>query len=876
MMLLTKPRGLFLIWMAGALLTTAALAQTPFEIMIDRIQDAPLGSTVTVPVVKAGGSQEMWGFDFLITFDTTALTYTGADPGHMFDIPGPYEWERFESTLDTINGYAGNVRIVALANINDGPHMPLDVTVSDGDTLFTLTFGVVPDTAYNCNYVPIRFFWNDCSDNAIAPDSLGTVLDVSHHVYDHTGYEYMDISEPDSPMPTYFGAPDDCITDSSIERMIDFYNGAIDIQCIDNRGDVNCNGVGFEIADYIRYYDYFVLGLTAFGDYIDCAIDAADVNADGTGLRVEDLIYLYRVIISDAEPYPAVYAVVPHDSVAVTFVQDDDTKTISLGYTDTLVGINLVFDGEVTPTELIDVPGVISYHAYVDGFTRVLISPDLEFNCPGFVTGGVFLTYTGSALLVEAGAADCHDNVFSVTIERTGSGLTIPFAFEIGTIDTVPLGGTVSIPVIKTGGSIPVEGFDFLLAYDASALTITHVAPGVLFDIPGDFEWRHLAYSFGPYECNDPICPSGLVRIIGLADYGLDQALDTDIPNGTVLFTVAAEVTTDPTFESLFIPIRFFWTYCGNNAVAYWDTAGVNILSGLSDHVYDYNGLEMTDPDAGLPGYAGVPDSCIGGGVSPVRIIDLTNGGVHTGPIAEMRLIVDIGETIASTGDTNIAVDIHLSNPQDTIVGFTMLILLDRPDLVQFGRSPDDTTAIDVTNTRIEDWEFIEQQSLLGSYHDLKIVAVSNSTPPYDKGLPPGVDVVFFRLLLHAYDSLPPPEFDSTVHLIISDMPSNTNFSDPNGVAIGLEGGGYDFQVVSFQGGAITVKSLVYGDANGDGIVNVADAVFLIAYVFKNGLAPQPMIAGDVNCDGNVNVADAVYLVNFIFKGGPPPPPDGC
>jgi hypothetical protein len=29
---------------------------------------------------------------------------------------------------------------------------------------------------------------------------------------------------------------------------------------------------------------------------------------------------------------------------------------------------------------------------------------------------------------------------------------------------------------------------------------------------------------------------------------------------------------------------------------------------------------------------------------------------------------------------------------------------------------------------------------------------------------------------------------------------------------------------------------------------------------------------GDANGDGTVNVADAVYLINYIFKGGPPPP----
>jgi len=63
----------------------------------------------------------------------------------------------------------------------------------------------------------------------------------------------------------------------------------------------------------------------------------------------------------------------------------------------------------------------------------------------------------------------------------------------------------------------------------------------------------------------------------------------------------------------------------------------------------------------------------------------------------------------------------------------------------------------------------------------------------------------------------------------------------------------------------------VCGDANGDGSVNVGDAVHLIAYVFKGGPAPDPLDAGDANYDGQVNVGDAVFLIAYVFKGGPPP-----
>ncbi len=69
-----------------------------------------------------------------------------------------------------------------------------------------------------------------------------------------------------------------------------------------------------------------------------------------------------------------------------------------------------------------------------------------------------------------------------------------------------------------------------------------------------------------------------------------------------------------------------------------------------------------------------------------------------------------------------------------------------------------------------------------------------------------------------------------------------------------------------------TITAGLRGDANGDGLVNVADAVYLINFVFKGGTAPVSTYGGDANADGIPNVGDAVYLINFVFNGGSPPP----
>ena len=70
---------------------------------------------------------------------------------------------------------------------------------------------------------------------------------------------------------------------------------------------------------------------------------------------------------------------------------------------------------------------------------------------------------------------------------------------------------------------------------------------------------------------------------------------------------------------------------------------------------------------------------------------------------------------------------------------------------------------------------------------------------------------------------------------------------------------------------AFKVGAWVCGDANGDGAVDISDAVHLIGYIFAGGLPPNPTLVGDVNCDSATDISDVVYLIGYIFGGGPSP-----
>ena len=64
----------------------------------------------------------------------------------------------------------------------------------------------------------------------------------------------------------------------------------------------------------------------------------------------------------------------------------------------------------------------------------------------------------------------------------------------------------------------------------------------------------------------------------------------------------------------------------------------------------------------------------------------------------------------------------------------------------------------------------------------------------------------------------------------------------------------------------------IRGDANDDGGVNIADGIWILNELFRDG-APSPcQSAADANGDLGVSIADATYIFSYRFAGGDEPP----
>jgi hypothetical protein len=77
----------------------------------------------------------------------------------------------------------------------------------------------------------------------------------------------------------------------------------------------------------------------------------------------------------------------------------------------------------------------------------------------------------------------------------------------------------------------------------------------------------------------------------------------------------------------------------------------------------------------------------------------------------------------------------------------------------------------------------------------------------------------------------------------------------------------------NFDAVVVRIEDIDYvcGDADGNGVASISDAVFLSNYIFAAGREPEPLLAADVDCNLLINISDVVYLISFVFGGWPQP-----
>jgi len=376
------------------------------QVQIEKVHNALQGQHTDVDIFLNGSGKELGGYDLLVQYEQTALMAMQVLPGKLIEDCG---WEYFTWRFGA-SGQCGGcpdglLRIVAMAETNNGAYHPGCYLAGGIGTLATIDFFVSNDRTLECQYIPVRFFWIECGDNNFS-SKRGDTLWLSREVFD---FEFNNITDYTYGFPGWVGAPDSCLLGGGPDkpapiRCVDYTNGGVDIVCadsIDARGDLNLNGVANEIADAVLFTNYFIKGTDAFTISVPGQIAASDVNNDGIPLTVGDLVYLIRVVVGDAPPIMKVH---PDAVESVEFRMADNL--VAIAETEANVGaIHMIVSGKTEPKLEENASGMDLMFHFDGKETRILI---YNIKASTYLTAGPIVRLNGSTAVrqIQAGSYD--------------------------------------------------------------------------------------------------------------------------------------------------------------------------------------------------------------------------------------------------------------------------------------------------------------------------------------------------------------------------------------------------------------------------------------------------------------------------------------
>lgn len=457
---------------------------------------------------------------------------------------------------------------------------------------------------------------------------------------------------------------------------------------------------------------------------------------------------------------------------------------------------------------------------------------------------------------------------------------------RVGTQFTVGMGeyADIAVTLENPSSGFAMGGFDFLLSYNAHAISLVSVEPG---QILNDCGWEYFNFQAGPSPiCTDSLCTDEVVRIVVVAETNNGPIHPTcfgETP-GT-LINLRFRTSFNMQYEYLFSPISWVWQDCGDNAIS--SITGDSLL--ISNDVFDFNGTSMTQNQP-FPTLTGANSTCDGNGL---RLIDFHGGGIETGVgwpgWSDYRGDVDFNGAAFEAGDYYFYATYFL-------YGFSVFTIdaegqVSASDANYDGLTLTIADLIYLYRVHIGDLSLYTKRSVNDTVYLFQDTVQNTISVNYPDSLS-GFFLIFG-------DSIQ-PETNLLTHSVLSDsitsnsrvmvIPSTSYNSGlptiPSGELLSYSGEGLLTSAWAFYDGVSEIPVIFEigdngccrnrGNTNGsdDGSIDIADVTFYVSYLFGNAPAPPCPEEGDVDGSGAMDVSDLTHLVNYLFRGGPPPP--GC
>jgi Cohesin domain/FlgD Ig-like domain/Putative Ig domain len=227
-----------------------------YALTVDTSSGYP-GEIATVNI-KLANLEPISGFDLVTNYDASALSLISISTAET----RAANFEYFNYKLND-RGIQGDVRTTGIADMLNGTVTP-DLAAGSGP-IVKLNFYITSDLNFAGYSIPLRFVFRD-------------IL---------TGI-------------------DNTLTDTSGNRIqqsaIDYFDGYVRIMksAVGNLGDINLNGMPYEIGDMVYFTNYFINPWQYPLDPVQRA--NSDVNRDGTPATVADLVFLLKRLVNGSSP----------------------------------------------------------------------------------------------------------------------------------------------------------------------------------------------------------------------------------------------------------------------------------------------------------------------------------------------------------------------------------------------------------------------------------------------------------------------------------------------------------------------------------------------------------------------------------------------